>query len=433
MTRSRITVLLALGALALATTGAVQRGNSAAPIRIGIISDCAGIWSTFYDYTLAGAELALIERGARPAGQSPVDGVDGATIAGRPVRLSFGCADNTPASALTEARRLVENVGVDVVIGPLSGNEELALQEYSRRRPGLAFVNGSSSVPLQDPAPNFFSFHTDGAQWEAGVGAYAYHRLGWRTAVTLTRENDVFFWSQSAAFIAEFCSLGGHIVKRVSVPPGTTDFSGITAQLPRRGVDGVFFGTNSDAVVALARAYPGLRGNLARRMLTGISGLAAVGVLGSRISGVLLPDRNGPGYYLARKPYQKALHRAFPRLDPHLFFVFDADYYAAMKATIKALEVTHGDLAHGERSFQAALARVELDLPNGRVRLDARHQAIAPNYLWRITKPDFTHQRLIRTISNVERTFGGYFTARDKPPGPGTPLCRVRTPPLWAR
>ena len=60
----------------------------------------------------------------------------------------------------------------------------------------------------------------------AGVGAYAYHTLGWRTAATVAM-SDAFDWAQAAGFDAEFCSLGGTIVKRIWISPGTQDFSGL--------------------------------------------------------------------------------------------------------------------------------------------------------------------------------------------------------------
>ncbi len=101
----------------------------------------------------------------------------------------------------------------------------------------MAFVNGSSSEQDLNPAPNFFSFWYDGAQWMAGLGSYAYHTLGWRTAVT-SASTDTFDWAQAAGFDAEFCSLGGTITKRIWFPQGTQDFSGLARQLPVPGVDG---------------------------------------------------------------------------------------------------------------------------------------------------------------------------------------------------
>ncbi len=55
-----------------------------------------------------------------------------------------------------------------------------------------------------------------------------------------------------------------------------------------------------------------------------------------------------------------------------------------MEAVLQALEKVHGDLSNGERRFQAALAKVELDAPNGHIRLDGNRQAIGASYLNRI-------------------------------------------------
>ena len=63
------------------------------------------------------------------------------------------------------------------------------------------------------PEPNVFGVAPNLRQGSAGLGAYAYHTLGWRTAVTLG-EDDPLGWSLTSGFVAEFCSLGGKIVKR---------------------------------------------------------------------------------------------------------------------------------------------------------------------------------------------------------------------------
>ena len=205
-------------------------------IGIGILADCNGPFKLFYDDALGGAELALLHHGGRRAGQQVTDGISGVRIGGKPVTLAFGCTNGTTASTLAEARRLVEQVGVRILIGPLGGEEGLALQEYERRRPDVAFVNGSASAQQLDPPSNFFSFHSDGAEWMAGLAAYAYHELGWRRAVTVADTQDnLFNWTQTAGFIAEFCSLGGTILKRISVPSGTQDYSNVIARIPRTG------------------------------------------------------------------------------------------------------------------------------------------------------------------------------------------------------
>ena len=404
-------------------------GPAPGQIGVGVLSDCRGPWAYAYQDTIAGAELALIEHGGRLAGRAVTSGVRDVTIHGHPVRLFLGCADGTNASTLTEARRLVDEVGVQVLIGPLSSNEGIALQDFARSRPQVAFVNGSAAAFLSHPAPNFFSFQSNGAQWMAGLGAYAYRNLGWRHAVTIAGEgtDDVFGWLQVAGFVSEFCSLGGKVTKRIWIPPGTQDFAATVAQIPPSGVDGVVMVAGSDATIGVAKGYRSFRKNLPKRMILSILAITGNQPLGQRAVGLVTGIGVPPGSYR----WAARLHRAFPKLNGGLFgSPFDIYYHDATTATLRALDEVGGDLSDGGRRFQAALATVELDSsPQGHVRLDSTHQGITPNYVWQLGRRVPT---LLRTIPGVERTFGGYLTSAVRP-AKSTPACVKRTPPPWAR
>jgi YVTN family beta-propeller protein len=391
---------------------------------IGVLSDCRGRYEWTRNLTLAGTELALIDRGGKRAGPALTDGVTGVSIAGHPIRLVFGCSDTTTGSALSEARRLVDRVGVRILIGPLGGNQGLALQDFARRRPGVAFVNGTSSAQLLDPAPNFFSFHSNGAAWTAGLGTYAFKTLGWRNAVVVgDLEDDVFNWTQAAGFVAEFCSLGGTIAKRIWVPPGTQDYSTLLQQVPASGTDGFFFATYPETIIAFARAYPGLRGDIAKKVIPGsFSDLGGLQPLKQRVRGLVGGGALGPGW----DAYMSRYRRSFPKNLTFAGSYFDVFYHDAMAATLDALAAVGGDLSNGERPFMAALARVQLSSALGPVRLDEHHQAIAFNYVFRNGLP-------IRSIPGVDRTFGGYFKPTDPPPTRNSPACKTGNPPPWAR
>jgi branched-chain amino acid transport system substrate-binding protein len=154
----------------------------AGAIKIGVLTTCGGPFATFEAESLSGAKYALInDAGGKAAGQGPQDPVTGAKVAGKPISISYGCSDATPDKAVSEARRLVENVGVKILVGPLSGDEGVAVANYAKSVPGVTFVNGTSgaqSTTLSVKAPNFFRFGGDGAQWMAGLGTYAYKTLG---------------------------------------------------------------------------------------------------------------------------------------------------------------------------------------------------------------------------------------------------------------
>ena len=145
-----------------------------------MLTTCGGPFATFEAQSLSGAKYALIKDGRRqgrghraPRTRSPVR-----PSGGTPIAISYGCSDATPDKAVAEARRLVENVGVKILLGPLSGDEGVAVANYAKSTPDVTFVNGTSgaqSTTLSVKAPNFFRFGGDGAQWMAGLGNYAYN------------------------------------------------------------------------------------------------------------------------------------------------------------------------------------------------------------------------------------------------------------------
>jgi YVTN family beta-propeller protein len=411
-------------------------------IKIGVYANCQGAFGGEYVDSLAGAELPLVLRGGK-AGATPTDGVTGLAIGGHPVRLYLGCdatdGGSSTAQALAEARRLVEQVGVDVLVAPTDTPGELAIQGYARMRPRTAFVDGAGAAPDPNPAPNFFKFDTNGAQWMAGLGSYAYRTLGWRRAVTVNYAPDAFSWAQAAAFDAEFCSLGGTIEKRVWYSPATTDYSAVVSQVPTRGVDGVVL--DSPAVlVALAKTDPELRGNFSRKVVfTSIGPQPSLYPLGKRAAGVVsagpalqLPDADARPGLAPRAKYRTEFVRAFPQVSTSQVGFFDVPYYDAMAAILAGLDRVHGDLSGGEKQFMAALARVRLNGPAGEISLDSKHLAIGPNYVWQLQGPKLKPV-VIRTIPNVDASFGGYFKPSDPPPSETTPACVKRTPPRWAR
>jgi branched-chain amino acid transport system substrate-binding protein len=359
-------------------------------------------------------------------------------IAGRKVRLFFACGDDTAKKALWEARRLVESVGVDVLIGPTQETESFVIRDYARRHPTVAFVNGSSAgqgVTLKDPAQNFFRFSTDGAQWMAGLGRYAYEQLGWRKAVTVSN-SDSFSYTQVAGFVADFCARGGEIVKRIWVPtPTPPDLAPYVAQAPS-GVDGFVMTGDTPTTTAFVNRVPFLRGSLARKIVGGTLTLFTEDSIGPRLAGVVFG--NGQASYSVvpmptgrLRDFTTRYAKAFPALAETASFVFPSFYRNSMEAVLQALDAVHGDLSDGERRFQAALAKVQLDAPNGHIRLDRNRQAIAPSYLSRILpgKKGALHAKTFETVPPVDQTFGGYFSGSDPLPGRTAPACKRRSNP----
>ena len=419
-------------------TGAPAGGET---IKIGVFGNNEGAFAPFEGQVWGGAMLPLIERGATPKSGDPKEGVDGATIAGKTIEIVYGGSDSTPDKAVEEARRLVEQENVDILVGPLSGAEGIAVANYSKEQPDVTFVNGIAGAQdstLKVRSPNFFRFHNDGTQWTAGLGDYAYNELGWRSVVTIGDDYD-FPYSQIAGFVAEFCSIGGKVTKRLWPPLGEEDYSSFITQIPE-GVDGFFMGVGGTGTVAFVKQYSQLRGNLADKIMGGVfmTDPVILKELGEQVVGVVTAgmtagDSDRPEY----KEYADGLAEAYPDLEGTASSVFAYGYYTAMQAIAEALEEIDGDLSDGHEQFRETLSNLELDAPLGTIKLDENRQAIMDNYLQQIvadnTGDGVPDVRTIKTIPEVDQTFAGFFSPDTPSPDRDDPKCETAEPPPWTQ
>jgi branched-chain amino acid transport system substrate-binding protein len=411
-------------------------GGAEGDIKIGVLTTCGGPFAFFEQASFAGAKYGLVElAGAQPEGQKPRDTVSGAEVAGKSISLEFGCSDATPDKAVAEARRLVESERVDILLGPLSGDEGIAVAEYAKTQPDITFVNGTSGAQettLRVKAPNFFRFGGDGAQWMAGLGAHAYKKLGWRT-VAILGEDYSYPYTQAAGFVAEFCSLGGQISKRIWAPLETTDWSTFVTQLPR-DVDGVLILTGGANTVAALRAYTQLGNEIDGKVLGGSSVLDPTAFeIGDKLAGLVggSPVPLGSGDEAWGK-YKEGFSKAYP--DAPAESLFTVLYYNGMKAIVESLEETDGDLSNGERAFRDELEKLKPEFPNGAVKLDDNRNSIQPAFVVEVVNEGGELGfRVLDEVESVDETFGGLFAADSPSPSRDAPKCEsTGAPPPWA-
>ena len=362
--RSGVTRWLALMSLAVAVAGC---SSGERPVRIGLLTDCRGLFAGYEETMLAGAELPLIERGARLTNGKPSGGVSEAQVAGRDLQLVRGCTEVSEFTVLVEeVRRLVESEDVDAVVGPISEADGLVMRELARKYPKVIFIpvwSGAQELTLRHPAANVYRFDTDEAQDVAGLGSYAYRELGWRRAAVVA---DPFVgWQEEAAFVAEFCALGGDVTARFSTP---TDLGNPKVARTLRSADGVAallwggYFTGSDFLPALVRTL----GSPQTRLVAGTYVLedsntlvpvahAPAGVVGASS---IPPANETP----AMRSNRAAFSKAFPGLPPSyaetpLMLAFND----AMEGLLRGLDASEGDLSDGRSRLREELARVRFD------------------------------------------------------------------------
>ncbi len=411
------------------------------PIKVGLLSDCGGPFSVWFENDIAGTHLALSEWGAVPAGENPSDGLaTNAVVAGREIQIvGYGCSDATPDKAIEETARLVEQLGAELFIGPLSGDEGIAIANYALEHPEVTFVNGTSGAQdttLDVQAPNFFRFNTDGAQWSAGLGDYAYNVLGWRTAAIIGDDYS-FPYTSLAGFVTEFCALGGQITARVWPPIEESDFSSWVPQIPE-DVDGVYAAIGGSALLPFIKEMDAAgRLDPAKIMGNVFWGDPQLTLeFGDKLAGAVTA---GPTFPDSPDPKAAAYHDALAALYPNQAgfgpSVFVYNYYNNMKALMTALEQVGGDLSDGHAALREALANVVLDAPYGTIKLDENRQAIADNFVGQIV-PDVTGDgiadvKTIRIIHDVDQAFGGLYTKEGESFSRTEPPCVSGTPPPW--
>jgi branched-chain amino acid transport system substrate-binding protein len=414
-------------------------------IKIGILSDCEGAFGSFFEPTASGANLALIRHaGGTPAGEKPTDGVTGAKIGDSEIEIvGYGCADDTADKAIEETRRLMEQEGADILVGPLSGDEGIAVANYAKEHPDKTFVNGIAGAQdstLKVQAPNFFRFHPDGAQWSAGLGDYAFNELGWKKAA-IVGDDYSFPYTSLAGFVAEYCSIGGNITKRVWAPLGEEDYSSYISQIPE-DIDGLYVGIGGSGLINFLKQYKEQRGKIDTEKMMGNVfwddplvlkevGKDLVGGVTSAMTAADDPSPEVKSYIEDLKThYGDEIAGAGPS-------VFTYGYYTGMTGLLKGLEEVNGDISD-QKALQDALAGLSLsgdEAPWGDVSLDENRQAISNVFLKRIvadkTGDGVPDVQTLSRIPDVDQTFGGVFSPETPAPDRENPKCEKGTPPPW--
>ncbi|MDJ0968774.1 MAG: ABC transporter substrate-binding protein, partial [Kiloniellales bacterium] len=101
-------------------------------VKMGALATLEGAFTVLGEDSMRGVKLALEEFGY--------------SAGGKKIELITGSSDASPDSAIRATRKLVEQDGVQVLVGPLSGSEGLAVKDYAKTQPNVTFLNGSSAA-----------------------------------------------------------------------------------------------------------------------------------------------------------------------------------------------------------------------------------------------------------------------------------------------
>jgi branched-chain amino acid transport system substrate-binding protein len=392
----RRTVLAATVAAVLALGAGLAQAQET--IKVGGLATLEGAFTVLGQDSMRGLELALKERNYMAGGKK--------------IELITGSSDASPDSAVNAARKLVEQDGVQILVGPLSGDEGLAVKNYAKSQPQVTFINGTSAAQdttLRDPAPNFFRFTTDGAQWQAGLGEYAYNTKGYKKVVTIA-EDYSFPYTQVLGFMLGYCKAGGHVADKFWVPIGNKDFSTIVASIPD-DIDAIYVALGgADSVNFLTQYQQGggskplIGGSITvDQTVLGSEGQRRKYIIGTPSAGPIADNWDNASWKSFVAAYKAAYPDGFP--SPSLFA---HGYYVEAKAMLDALDKVGGDLSDGQKKFRETLTSLEVDTPTGKVTLDKNRNGIADIFLTEVAEgPDGNlFNKVVKVIPQVNQTLG---------------------------
>ncbi len=422
------------------------RTGTGTPIKIAVMSDCQGAFGSFDNQDLAGVDAAISQfAGGHPTNPNlPRAGWTGGAIGNHPLKLvGIGCSNDSADKVISETRRLMEQDGADIMIGPLSGDESIAVANYAKQHPNKTFVDGSAGAQdttLKVRAPNFFRFNGDGAQWNAGLGDLAYTKLHWKTAAVISDDYS-FGWTSTAGFIADFCAAGGKVTQRIFPPLNTTDYSSFAQQVPTN-VDGYFVAVGGSGLIPFLKAYEQAKGPIQGKKFIGNLFWGTPGLfesLGPRVAGAYAGGAGTAGDLASPAAQDYAnniIGKWFKTIPPagaaapQAASTFTYGYYVNTWGLLKGLTAVNGDISGGQKKLQAAIGKVSLPAPYGKITLDQNRQAIITSYYQQLyLKNGKLAIKTVAAIPNVNQTFGGTFSSTTPAPGRTFPGCVKRSLP----
>ena len=330
---------------------------------------------------------------------------------GKKIEIIKASSDAKPDVAVNATRKLVEQDKVQIMVGPLSGYEGIAVKDYAKTQPGITFINGSSgaqATTLVNPSPNFFRFNTDGAQWMVGLGDYAFNDKK-------LQEDGADRRGLLLPVLAGAGLHGRATARRAARSRTSPGCRSATRTTPRSSPSSRRTSTRSSRAGRRRRRqlpHPVRAGRRRqaddRRLDHGRPDGAELQGQAARIAArhaVGRPDRRlastTPEWKKFVADYKANFKDGFP--SPSLFAY---GYYINMKAALDGLDAVKGDLSDGQEKYREALAKLKLEDADRRVKLDENRQAIGPTFITEVAKgaDGNFYNKVVKVVPKVDQT-----------------------------
>ncbi|HEV8436599.1 MAG TPA: ABC transporter substrate-binding protein [Methylomirabilota bacterium] len=366
------TILRALGlvsVLAWSATVSAQGG----PIKIGLLAPLSGAFSATGKDMLVGTELYLDEIGRQAAG--------------RKIELIVEDTEGTPATALTKARKLVDQDKVHVLTGGLLASTGYALQPFvdGQKIPTTFPVIAADDLTQRKPARWIVRTGWATSQPMHPFGDWVAKTLKYKKVTTIGMDY-AFGWETIGGFQRSFEEAGGQIVQKIWTPLNTNDFAPFMAQIKR----------DSDAVLAL------FVGRLALQFMkqyesAGLKGKIPLLGGGTSTDESVLPQMGDEAlgaitalHYSAAiaTPQNQKFAKAFEARAGKSASYYSEATYTGTRWIVEAIKAVGGRVEDRDQLL-AALRKVDIkDAPRGPISVDQWGNPVENVYVRKVEKVD---------------------------------------------
>ncbi|HZS02875.1 MAG TPA: ABC transporter substrate-binding protein [Chloroflexota bacterium] len=337
-----------------APAAAAAKPAGGSPIKIGLLQPYSGVYAALGESTTNAVQMYL-------------DSV-GNSAGGRAITIIKEDEGSAPDEALRKARKLVEQDQVDIVAGPVSSANALAIRDLFHDTKNLLIVTtaGANDITRARKSPYIFRASYGNFQVHYPMGQYLYNKVGHRfmlTAADYAAGREV-----AAAFKQGFQEAGGELVGEIYPPFPNTDYAAYLTQIAQARPDATFsFYAGSDAVNFVKQyAEFGLSRDV---KLTGsgfmleqdtlpAQGQAALGGITALHWALTLDTPEN-------KAFVDAYRQKFNK-DPDVYAVHG---YDTARIIVEALNQTQGDASNKDRLIEA-IAGVKFTSPRGSFEFD---------------------------------------------------------------
>ncbi len=367
----------------------------AEPVKVGLITDETGALAIYGAHVLRAFPLGM----EYATGAEGIDNGDytSYTLANCEIQVYVRDDQSNPENTATVARELIEEVGVNVLVGTVSSGATATLQELARENQIPLIVAPAAANDITGVNFNEYTFRTSRNNYQDAVNLCEYLVNDYSTFVQIAPDY-AFGYGGAAAFRDACTTFGGEFVgDDIFAPADTTEFTPYMEEILDSGAEAFLVTWAGGGFVPMMQAATDL--GVLDEMSMGSSFVDNVvmpaffsNAIGNT-SGILYhytaPD-NIINDWLVEQTM--ARHSVPPDL-------FDADAMNAALLLTEALRATEGDASAD--ALIAAMEGMEFEGPKGTIYIRPEdHVAIQDMYIVTLTNlddPEFRFFELVET------------------------------------